>query len=117
MVVETIAKNVKDGLIAQTILVRWLYIMITGKRKMLATAINFANAEVNFGLSHPFRFNCSQEEIAVDYEELAGVCGCGKVLFVQHDVAGKRIGVTHTPEDDDYHMDYWINYPMKDKGK
>ncbi len=34
------------------------------------------------------------------------ICGCGKELIpVMKD--GKRIGVTHSMEDDEHHMNFW----------
>ncbi len=39
--------------------------------------------------------------------EAVGVCSCGRVLYPCFDENKKRIGVTHTIEDDDHHMEYW----------
>jgi len=36
-----------------------------------------------------------------------GVCSCGRLLYPCFDEKGKRIGVTHTPEDDEFHCEYW----------
>ena len=34
-------------------------------------------------------------------------CSCGRVLYECLTDEGARIGVTHTPEDEDYHMQFW----------
>lgn len=39
--------------------------------------------------------------------ELVGVCSCGRQLYACLNEHGKRIGVTHTPEDEDWHLEYW----------
>jgi len=37
----------------------------------------------------------------------AVMCSCGRELIPCFNVDGKRIGVTHTPEDEDWHFDFW----------
>lgn len=45
--------------------------------------------------------------------EVYGMCGCGRVLYkVMKD--GKQIGVTHTPEDEDHHLEFWRNATPED---
>lgn len=43
----------------------------------------------------------------VSGEEPAGTCGCGRQLLVFRDGDGKRIGVTHTQEDENHHLAFW----------
>lgn len=52
-------------------------------------------------------------------EEIIGTCGCGKPLFACYNEKGERTGVTHTVEDEDWHMEYFsprnfrvIDYPL-----
>lgn len=41
-----------------------------------------------------------------------GMCSCGRVLLeVLRD--GKRVGVTHSPEDEEHHLRYWSR-PVED---
>lgn len=43
----------------------------------------------------------------VSGEEPAGICGCGRPLLVVRNAEGKRIGVTHTLEDENHHLAFW----------
>lgn len=40
-------------------------------------------------------------------KEIVSVCSCGKPLVAKLDNKGKRIGVTHTANDEDWHYKYW----------
>lgn len=43
-------------------------------------------------------------------DELRGMettCGCGRPLIPHLNVRGEQIGVTHTPEDDEWHAAYF----------
>jgi len=35
------------------------------------------------------------------------LCGCGRKLYPVYDQDGKKVGVTHTPEDEDWHLEYF----------
>lgn len=35
------------------------------------------------------------------------LCSCGRPLVPCYDSKGKKIGVTHTPEDADWHREFW----------
>lgn len=41
-----------------------------------------------------------------DGREIVGTCGCGRPLLAVY-ADGKRIGVTHESEDEDWHMEYF----------
>ena len=50
-----------------------------------------------------------------DFEDVDGICSCGRILYIKYDDSGKRIGTTHTPEDDEYHHTYWGKATLKFK--
>lgn len=37
----------------------------------------------------------------------AVICSCGRPLIPCFNKDGKRIGVTHTSEDEDWHLEFW----------
>ncbi|WP_353166720.1 hypothetical protein [Empedobacter brevis] len=39
--------------------------------------------------------------------KIVSICGCGKPLYAVFNENGKRIGVTHQSEDEDYHFKYY----------
>lgn len=42
-------------------------------------------------------------------EKSVGICQCGKPLFPVYNSEGRRIGVSHNSEDEDYHNEYFSN--------
>lgn len=42
-------------------------------------------------------------------ERVVGTCGCGRPLYPALNEQGERIGVTHTPEDEDWHLEYFCS--------
>lgn len=47
------------------------------------------------------------EEVLSELRGTKTTCGCGRPLVPCLDENGKQIGVTHTWEDDDWHMEYF----------
>lgn len=42
-------------------------------------------------------------------EKIVGTCQCGKPLYPVYNSIGKRIGVNHTSDDEDYHNNFFSN--------
>jgi len=47
----------------------------------------------------------------------AVMCSCGQPLIPCFDKDGKRIGVTHTTEDEDIHLEYWSTEKVMERIK
>jgi len=58
------------------------------------------------------RFWIEDDEI-----EFMKICDCGKPLILFLDENGYRRGVTHTPEDEDWHMKYWSTKKVIERQK
>ena len=57
------------------------------------------------------KWGCNLDEI----ELIVGMCDCGRPLLPCYDAKGKRIGVTHSSEDEEYHLVYWSNDKLKER--
>jgi len=47
----------------------------------------------------------------------AVMCSCGQPLIPCFNKDGKRIGVTHTTEDEDIHLEYWSTEKVMERIK
>jgi len=45
------------------------------------------------------------------------MCSCGRPLMPCYDINGKRIGVTHTSDDDIWHVEYWQTEKIIERAK
>jgi len=58
----------------------------------------------------------SQKDEKVAFNPLI-ICSCGRPLMPLLNKDGKRIGVTHTWEDDDWHWQYWSTEKVMERIK
>lgn len=50
-------------------------------------------------------------------ERVVATCGCGRPLYPALNEHGERIGVRHTPDDEDWHWEYFCSLRVELPGK